>query len=143
MKIKEIPCATILKLSNDLIKIEYKHDYRVELEDAKMVDDVFLEFAEGAKVYGVMDTQGKQSLFSKEAQKFLANEAPLIKNGQMLGFAMIINNLPNRMMAKFFITFFKPKHPVKIVASEEQALLWITLMRRIAKKKDMSQEVKS
>jgi len=136
MKIREIPCATITKLSDDLIKVEYRHDYRVELEDAKMVDDVFLEFAEGKPIYGIMDGMNKHSLFTSDAQKFLANEAPLIKNNHMLGFAIVINSLPNRMMAKFFITFFKPKHPVKIVATEEQGLLWIALMRRIAKKKE-------
>jgi hypothetical protein len=101
-----------------------------------MVDDVFLEFADGKPIYGIMDGIKKQSLFTSEAQKFLANEAPLIKNKQMLGFAIVIDSLPNRIMAKFFITFFKPKHPVKIVATEEQALLWIALMRRIVKKKE-------
>lgn len=122
---KEIACASITILRPDLIEIIYKNNYLVELEDAKAVDDVFLEFSQGNGMYTVMDTQGRYNVFSKEAQAYLAKEAPMVVQKRLLGFAIVIDNLPNRMLAKFYITFFKPNYPIKIFSEKVDARMWL------------------
>ena len=73
----------------------------------------------------------KYSVFSPEAQKYLANEAPMVVQNRLLGFAITIDSLPNRMLAKFYIAFFKPTYPVKIFSNETEAMDWLNEMRNV------------
>ncbi len=121
METVEITCTTITKLDTDLIKVVYRDGYLVELEDAKEVDDVFLRLSDGHAVYTLMDTNGRYSVFDPKALQFFSNEAPMVVQKRMLGFAVIIDSLPNRLLAKFYITFFKPKFIFKIFSREKDA----------------------
>ncbi len=129
MQTREIPCAIISKIDIDLVKFVYRDDYKVELSDVKMVDDIFIEFSEGRSMYGIMDAKGRYSVFTSEAQKYLSKEAPMVIQNKLLGFAIIIDSLPNRILAKFYITFFKPSYPVKIFSNEKEAMNFINVLR--------------
>ena len=134
MEVVEIPCAVITMLDVDIFKVEYRNDYRVELKDAIELDRVFVELSQGAGIYTLLDTSGKHALFSKEAQRFLAKEGIMVKERRILDFALVIDNLPNRLLAKFYITFFKPKYPIKIFPNVDSALAFL----KACKKRDGS-----
>lgn len=127
---KEIPCAIITKLDHDLIKIVYKDNYQVELEDAKMVDAIFQEFYSNKPLHILMDTKGRYSVFSSEAQLYFSYEAPLTIQNKMAAFAILIDSLPNRLLVRFYLTFFRPKYPFEIFSNEEDALMFLNTLRK-------------
>lgn len=127
--IREIPCAIVSKLDHDLIKIVYKDNYQVELEDAKMVDAVFQEFSNDKPLYVLMDTSGRYSVFSSEAQRFFTHEASMTLQNKIAVFAILINSLPNRLLVRFYLAFFRPRYPFEIFKKEEDALLFLNTMR--------------
>ena len=123
--IREIPCATISKLDHDLIKIVYKDEYQVELEDAKMVDDVFQELSGDEPVRVIMNTSGRYSVFSSEAQNYFSKEGKMVLKNKILAFATVINSLPNRLLVRFYLTFFRPPYPFEVFKNEEEALNYL------------------
>lgn len=127
--IRDIPCAIITKLDEGLIKIAYKDGYQVELEDAVQVDEVVQEFSDFNPVYIVMDTNGRYSVFSKEAQKYLSYKAPMVVEGKILAFAAVVNSLPNRLLAQIYLNFFKPKYPFEAFKSEKDALSFLNSLK--------------
>ena len=129
--IKDIPCAVITQLDTNLIKIEYKDDYLVELEDAITVDHIVQEMTNMKPVFILMNTNGRYSVFSSEAQKYLSYRAPMVVENRIMAFAVVVNTLPNRMLAKFYLNFFKPKYPFEIFKNEKNALSFLNSRRMI------------
>lgn len=120
-----IDCASIELLENGIILIMYEPDYEVELKDVKEVEKAFIQLSDSSKIYCLMDTSGRYINFTSEAQKFLSSEASIVQEGKIKASAIIINNLPNRLFAKLFSNFFKPKFPMKIFSNQKDALNWL------------------
>jgi hypothetical protein len=123
----EIECAVIEKLENGIIQISYKSNYRVELEDVKEVEKVYVGFSNGEAIYSLLISNGGFSQFSNEAQKFLAEEASIVS--RIKGSAVVLNNLPFRILTRFFIKFYKPKFPTKIFSEYSDAVQWLTELK--------------
>lgn len=126
----QIPCARICKISDDLIEINYTADYMVELEDVVEVEKIFIELANNNKIYCLMDNAGQFNQFTQEAQRFLATEASIVKENKMRASAVILDNLPNRILARFFLTFHKPAFKMKIFGKRQDAIDWLVKEQR-------------
>lgn len=120
-----IDSAEIALLDSGIIVLKYKPDYEVELEDVKQVEQALIELSSNGDIYCLMDTSGRFNSFSNEAQKFLSREASIVENKKLKGSALIIDNLPNRLLVKFFSSLFKPKFPIKIFSNQEEGLIWL------------------
>jgi len=127
-KIFEIKCATIELLSDDVILIQYLEDYAVEIDDVKELDVKLSNYLKGKKIYTITDFSNQFNSFSKEAQQFLAKEGKVI--ALLLASAVVINNLPTRLLARFFMRFHKPNYPVKIFANISNAKDWIAELKQ-------------
>jgi hypothetical protein len=123
----EISCATIIKRDIDLALIVYKDDYDVEYEDVVLLDKELKKMFDNDQFYVITDFSDKYNKFSKEAQNYLAKDGMIVN--QLLCSAVDINNLPIRMIARFFINFFKPQFPMKIFSSRLLARQWIDKLR--------------
>ena len=97
----------------------------MELEDVKQVERAFIELSSNGDIYCLMDTSGRFNNYTNEAQKFLSNEASIVQNKKIKGSAVVIDSLPNRLLAKFFSKFFKPKFPMRIFSTQEEGLAWL------------------
>jgi len=126
-KIVEIKCATIELLSDDVIHIRYNKDYEVTLTDVVELDSKLSTYLKGVEVYSISDFSNQYNNFTKEAMNFLAKEGKVVK--QIKGGVLVINNLPNRLLSRFFISFHKPNYPVKIVANIDNAKSWVTKLK--------------
>ncbi len=140
IKSVEISCAKIHLHTSGIIELKYNPDHEVELMDAIQVESVFLEFSKGKGIYCLMDTKGRMAGYTKEAQNFLAKEASIVKSKQMKCSAVVIDNLPSRMLTSFFMKLFKPKYKVKTFSNEKDAVIWlesqIALNKKSIHKKD-------
>jgi len=123
----EIKCAKIDLIAKDVIYIKYGMDCDVEIEDVKELDIKIRSYLNGLEVYSITDFSNQFILFTKEAQQFMAKEAGFIK--QLLGSSIVINNLPTRLLARFFMSFHKPNYPVKIFATVDDAKDWIVELK--------------
>ena len=103
--------------------------------DVKELEKVFIELAEGNPMYCLLDTSGQYNNFTQEAQKYLSKEARIVKSGQMKANAVIIDNLPYRILAKFFLKFFQPDFEMKIFSQEEEARNWLLKLMEVRKEK--------
>lgn len=124
-----IECAEITLLDSGLILLKYAPDYKVELKDVKEVERVFIELSNNGDIYCIMNTSGRFNNYTNEAQKFLSNDAKIVKQNKIKGSAVVIDNLPNRLLAQFFSRVFKPKFPMKICSSQEEGLAWLNALR--------------
>ena len=120
-----ITCAEIALLDSGIIVLQYKPDYEVELEDVKQVEQAFIELSSNGDIYCLMDTSGRFNNYTNEAQKFLSKEASIVQNKKIKGSAVVIDNLPNRLLAQFFSKFFKPEFPMKIFSNQDGGKVWL------------------
>lgn len=125
IKTSNIDCAEIELDQNDIIQLKYRPDYTVELEDVREVERVFIDLSNGNDIYCLLDMSGQFNVYTPEAQKFLSKEASIVKQKKIKCSAVVIDNLPNRLITKFFIKFYKPPFRTKIFANKESGLIWI------------------
>lgn len=133
MKQKELTAVTLQQLEPDLYKIIYSDKIKIELEHVIEMDNHFEEMVGDEGVYCITDMQGRYFAFTNQAQKYLATDAKSVKQNLVKACAVILDNLANRLIAKFFMKFFKPAYPMKIVKSEEQALAWLEEVKLMSK----------
>lgn len=131
----EIPCATIELLDSGIISIQYRSDFKVELKDVKEVEKAFISLSKGEDIYCLMDTSRRLNNYTVEAQNFLSKEASIVKDGKMKCSALVIDNLPNRLLARFFKNFYKPSFAMKIFRNQMDAKEW--LMSKRLKRKEI------
>lgn len=103
------------------------------MKDVKEVEKVFIELSEKGNIYCLMNTSGSYNNFTNEAQQFLPKEASIVKQNKIKGSAVVIDNLPYRLLIRFFTKFFKPKFPMKVFSNQEDGLEWLeSLMSKIS-----------
>lgn len=119
----EIACCTIEKIDDRILVSIYRDRYVVKLKDAKEVTAAFEKFYPEGPVYTLVNLNKKFLNSSIPALQYFASQAAIIP--RIKGNAVILSNLPTRIMVRFFIKSFKPKYPTKIFANKESALEWL------------------
>ena len=111
----------ITLLEDNIFRVLIKKDIELNLEDLDTNYIFFREHLPDKKVpfliifsRGATTVKGANELFS--AKKRLG-----IKTKE----AFVIETLPHRIMANFYIRYTKQNHPTKIFSNETDALLWL------------------
>lgn len=125
----DLNCATIDKLPSGIIRITYKEGLEIKLNDAQQVEKAFYELAEEKHIYSLMMSLGRFIRFSRDAQDYFATKATIIS--QVRASAMVLDSLPVRLIAKFFIRFHKMHYPTRIFSSEKAAHIWLEEVREM------------
>jgi len=119
----KLKCGTIKRIEGNIIFACYHEGYEIRLADVKQIDEAFFELANEDKIYSLMDSSNRHTYFTKEAQNYLAKEAK--SRYLLVASVVVLNQLPMRILARFFVTFHKPNYPVKICKSIEEGKKWI------------------
>lgn len=120
--IVELEKATIEKLNDDVLITIYKHGGIVELEDAVEIDNTHFELCNGREVYTIVDMGGIENKVTKKAQEFYTKKGKMIPYIKAVG--LVMDGLSNRLMARFYMSLYKPYYPTKIFSSRSRALKW-------------------
>ena len=128
----EIECATVKRISSDIIIVKYKKDYDVHLKDAKEVDKTYTKLIGNNRIYSILDSTDQHTYFKKDAQKYLADEGETVQ--KLIASLIVLNGLPTRILTRFFVRFLKPPYVVKIFKTVDEA------MDRIATHKTKNRE---
>jgi hypothetical protein len=114
-----------IKIGDDgIIRLEVKADAEIETEDAQKIiqafhrlmiisdKDKFLLLSDARLLHSA--SAGSRKLFSSDVitRHIRAN-------------AIIVDSLPVRLIANFFISFHKPKSPTQIFNTEQEAIQWL------------------
>ena len=124
----ETELATIQRLDNDLIVTTYKERAIVDLIDAKEIDRIYVTMAQGQEVFSLVDLTAPDADILNEAQAFFSRKAFIVPN--IKGAAIIIKGIRSRIVARFYIQYFKPLYPTKIFSTTDEAQKWFDTLRK-------------
>lgn len=116
--------AEIIHLQQNVYLLKLEDDYEIELEDAIEIDQAFIKTTNNQPFSVVVDTRNKYSSVSNDARNFFANDPEILPIRKKI--AIVVNNMPTRMIANFFVTFNRPKTPTKVFNDYNKAVNWLT-----------------
>lgn len=125
--IKELdfPDVNIQRKSNDIVYVTFKDDCNLDIPLQMRLLDYYREITDGKLMHFMFFAAENVSL-SKEAR----DNAVKIEDQSMLGAtAVVVNTLPYKLIANFYLKFNKPKRPYKVFSKEEDAIKWLKTIK--------------
>jgi hypothetical protein len=117
--------ASIRLRSDGITQINYADDKTYELEDMKKIHDVIKKFNMHQPLL-LLYIPGIHTSSDDEARKFMANQE---KKENRIGSSYVIKSLAHRLIANFYLKFFKPKNPSGFFSNQEDAERWLLKMK--------------
>jgi len=103
-----------------IVRMDIKAVENLTADDVQKMYDTYLKLGNGKKVR-ILATCNKYIPLSKEAMQYAkANSGKYIS-----ATAMVISNNVNRIGIKFFMNFYKPKHPFGVFSNTNEATKWL------------------
>ena len=124
MKLKQTVHNIQLSISNtNIVELDYPTEIDVSLEQAQDIDKIIFDITEGEDIYLIVNMENSFGSLSSETQSFFAQDAPTVS--QIKASAIILNNLPVRLLVKFYLNVFKPLYKTKVFSNADKAHQWI------------------
>jgi len=124
----ETDLAIIQRIEGDVIVTTYKEKAIVDLIDAKEIDRIYTAMAQGQEIFSLVDLTAPDADILNEAQVFFSRKALIVS--KIKGAGIIIKGIKSRIVARFYIQYFKPLYPTKIFSSAEEAQKWFDSLRK-------------
>jgi hypothetical protein len=87
------------------------------------VDKLVADIVQGQKFVLLLNFKDRFGTMSQEAQIYFAEKVSTAD--QIIANAIIINNLPMRMLVNFYLRFKRPIYPSKSFSTLEEAKTWL------------------
>lgn len=113
--------ANISLKNNGLIYVETFEDSVTEIEDVEEIHKTIIKLSKENNAF-LLVIPGIGSSATDEARKLAAERRKL---NLIKAEAIVINSLPIRLMANFFIRFNKPVQKIKLFSNEATAADWL------------------
>ena len=115
---------TLYDVENDILLFDYFRDIEIELDD---VVEAFDLYEQHSKNYTrkVLIAFGPFATIEVEARKYAENKV-MPTPAQ----AIVIRNLAQRMIARFYQLLRKDEHPLKFFDNEEKAISWLKAIKK-------------
>jgi hypothetical protein len=111
-----------VSISKDgVLVMRYTNDLDFTLDKAKSAIKVCEEIASGNKVLAMIVT-GEHGVMSTETRQYLASEEVAEHRAAV---ALVISNLPHRLIANFIVRMRKSYYPSQVFGNEKDALAWL------------------
>ena len=106
-------------LKNKVLFFDYRDDITIELDDVKEAFDLYIEHSDNHS-YKVLLAFGEFSSIDVNARNYAEN-----KQMPTPAQAIVIKNLAQRMLAKFYKMLRKDSHPLKFFGNTDDAISWL------------------
>ena len=116
----DLSFATVELRDDGIVHTKILLDYEINLEHAQQLLDAYLEVGYHQKRPHLF-TLRKFVLPEKDVMEFVVEVA----NEKGVADAFIIHSLPQKIIANFYMRFYKPKLPTRFFNSEQKALEWL------------------
>ena len=108
-----------------IVRIKVDKHAILGIEEAYEYTNIIEKICDGKKRTFLIDTRGTYSTASSEHRRFMGSNSRALKWRK--ADAVLVDSLPLRLLAKFYMLFDARKHPVKIFTDEKDALKWLAL----------------
>ncbi|MBW6483394.1 MAG: STAS/SEC14 domain-containing protein [Vicingaceae bacterium] len=115
--------AEISLLHKNIYLLVFEDDYEIEIQDAVEIDKAFIELLKGKEFSVLIDTQKRFSSITNEARNFFAKDPEILPFRKKI--AIVVDNMPTKLLANFFIRFNKPQTPTRLFTNYDKAMSWL------------------
>ena len=123
----ELAKGFIEVLEGNVVLLKFKEDVVFELRDAIEANKAIYSAVKGKPFLSLVDARIYGSI-SAGAREFFAKDT--LTKEIKIAEAIVINNLPSRLYAKFYVRLSRPANPVKIFNDINDAKLWLQLQQK-------------
>lgn len=106
-----------------IVELFFKDSVEVDEDDAKEIDMIILKMVEGSKFLALTNALNINASITAEARDYFAKRS-LLKDIRVAE-ALLINNLPTRILARFYAYFHRPANPIAIFGNRDEAITWL------------------
>ena len=117
----EIGCARMEMREDGILHVHIKVDEVFEIADSHALVQARTRLVDGRRT-PIIYTCSEFVIPSKEVREFVASEN---RSKMVTADAFVVNSLPQRLVANFFIKINKPVRPVKVFDNFDAAREWI------------------
>jgi hypothetical protein len=110
---------TLSILDSEILFFDYKDDILIDVDDIQDAFNLYVEHSPNL-ANKVLIAFGKHASMTSEARTYAQN-----KQMPTPAQAVIVRNLAQRMLAKFYGLFRKDEHPLKFFGDVETAQIWL------------------
>jgi len=114
------------ELHGDLMIGSYKKDLKINLDIAKEIVKIRQELANHNPVVALIYNQGVVKMDKKAREYFASDDG--IKG--IIAAAIVVGSPFTTFLANFFVSVNKPKMPVRVFSSANDALKWLQKYRK-------------
>lgn len=107
--------------SDGIARTKVKPNAEIFIQDAKENTALIETFYNNKKLPLIVDMRDIKSVSSEAREHFTLNG----RDSVVAAFAMLTSSSLSRMIGNFFLSFHKPKVPVKLFIREDKAIEWL------------------
>ncbi len=120
----KILIKTLSMLDDRTLFLEFNDEVLLDLEAIKCVDRNCDELVAGRKLKRLV-IAGKNTLITKEAREYGQAKSRESKS-MIIAEAVVVNTLPQKMVANFYFAFIKDFYPAKFFTDINKAKEWLS-----------------
>jgi hypothetical protein len=117
----ELSSAFVRLRKDNLIHVHYKKNSTLDPHLQVQMREVFSKLS-GGKPTGFIFSADEGFSITKEARENWKN---IQHNNPIKAYAIIIANLPQRLVANFFLAMYRPTVTAKLFKTEEEGAAWL------------------
>lgn len=122
--------ATIERQGDDVLYTLYKPGVEINITDAQELDVIYTDMMRGQDYFLLADFSSKEADISTEAQTYFSRNARIVPSVKAA--AIVIGSIRARIVARFYIQYFKPLYETKIFGNVSTAQEWFESIRKTA-----------
>ena len=108
----------------NLVELHYPEEFELDIEAAKEIDRTVRCAVHEEEFSLLINFQNAYGNMSSDVQRYFAKEAPSIP--QIRKSAIVLNNLPVRILVKFYLRAFKPLYTTQVFSDYTAARAWLS-----------------
>jgi len=121
---RELYSANISIDEERLLMVKFKNDVSVEIDEMIKLVDVSLELVDDQPFYLLVDARDILGSMDHESRKYIAEHEQY--NNLNIAQAIVVNNMPIRLLASAYYSLYKHVNPVKIFSDIDKAKEWLS-----------------
>lgn len=115
--------SAIISFSESIATAKFKDNIDVDIKEAKELIEVSLEIVQNERFYLLVDARDIYSSMDHEARKYISEHKEY--NRLNIAQAIVVNNMPIRLIASAYYRFYPHANPVKVFSKMEEAKKWL------------------
>jgi len=107
----------------NILTVKFKDNIEVDVKEITILVDESIRIVDGRKFYLLVDARDILSSMDRSARKYFAEHEEY--NRLNIAQAIVVNNMPTRLLAMAYYKFYQHQNPVKIFTDLEKAKQWL------------------